>query len=275
MAGTEYTQETLSRLPREELRRMLTAELHKDASDADDAFVRLLLTELQARGSDPVFTDDDAVVSACEKFQADVEKAQKPRKRWYHSWMVTAASVVLVLGILFFALPSVAQAGNIKAVLGWWSDSVFQFITPGEKPLVQEYVFETDHPGLQQLYETITELGITEPIVPSWIPAGFALTELKVQQIAEVYEIYAKFTSEEQHILIIMIPNLGKVAFQHEKDENLVNIWDLAGREHYVMSNINEQVVTWMANGIECTITTDCTKEDVYKIIKSIYTSED
>ena len=31
----------------------------------------------------------------------------------------------------------------------------------------------------QQLYNAVTELGITQPVVPMWLPDGFALTSLK------------------------------------------------------------------------------------------------
>lgn len=270
-----YTPEALSRLPREELRHLLADELNKDTSDIDDVFVRLLLSELNIRGTDPAFCDDETVDTACEKFRMDTENTQKPQKRGYQRWMLAAASIVLVLCILFFALPGTAQADDVQDVLSWWSDSVFRFFKQGKQINVQTYVYETDHPGLQQIYDTVTELGITEPVVPSWIPDGLELAELKPIQTAADHGVFAKLLSKKQHILILMTLRTGEMTLQHEKDESLVNIWDLAGCEHYVVSNENERIVTWVKNGVECILSTDCPEEDVYKIIKSIYTSED
>lgn len=272
--NAQYTPEALTGLTRGELRRMLAAELHKDTTCMDDNLVRMLLRALEARGPDPAFADDSAVEAACEKFRADTQKAQRLRKRWYQSRMLKAASAVLVLGILFFALPGAAQADNIQEVLCWWSDSVFQLFTPGKHPTVQEYVYETDHPGLQQIYDTVTELGITDPVVPSWVPEGFELTELKTYQFAENLSIYANLESNGKTVLITMTIRDASMALKHEKDENTITIWDLAGYEHYVISNKSEQIVTWIANGLECTINSDCSEEDVYRIVKSIYTSE-
>ena len=165
MEVSEYTQEALTRLPREELRRMLAEELHKDRALIDDTFVRSLLKELQARGADPAFVDDDAVIAACEKFQVATQTKQTSLKRWYQSWMLKAASVLLILGIMFFSLPAAAEAKNVPEVLTWWSDSLFQLFSPGRKPNSEEYVFKTDHPGLQQIYDAVTEAGITVPDV--------------------------------------------------------------------------------------------------------------
>ena len=80
MEENNRTQEVLTSLPRQELRRMLADELHKNTATIDETLVRQLLTELQSRGTDPVFADDEAVDAACEKFRIDTENAKTPRK---------------------------------------------------------------------------------------------------------------------------------------------------------------------------------------------------
>lgn len=270
----QNTQEALTRFKREDLRNLLTAELAKDRNDIDDSLVRQLLGELETRGKDLSFADDETVESACEKFQLDMEKNSPKRKRWYQRWMLKVASVVLVLGILFFVLPGFAQADDIQGVLTWWSDSVFQIFSPGQYPVVQEYVFETDHDGLQQIYEAVVEMGIEKPIVPRWLPDGFELVELKVFQMAEDRSLVARLQSEEEKVLFTLIIHKEEATFQYEKNEENVAFWELAGNEHYVLSNKHEKIVAWMTNGIECTVITDCPEEEVYRMIKSIYTSE-
>lgn len=272
--NTIHTSESLSSLSREELRRMLAEELHKDMQQIDDAFVHKLLAELQARGTDPFFADDDAVTAACEKFRIAIETEQAPQKHWYQYWLLKVAAVVLVLGVLFFSLPATAQARDIQGVLTWWSDSVFQFFVPGKTPNLHAQAHEFEHPGLQQLHNVVTEWGITDPIVPSWIPDGFELVELEKSQMQENSSLYARFVYEEQVILFLITFCANETKFQHEKDTEPINSWNFSGTEHYVLSNINEHVVTWVTNDVTCVITTDCEEEDVYRMIKSIYTSE-
>lgn len=276
MEENKYTPEMLSSLPREALRRRLTEELRKPAAQADDALIRSLLAELRGRGTDPAFADDAAVETACEKFREDTETAQPTQKHWYQSWMLKAVSVVLVLGILFFALPGAAQADQLSEILSWWSDSAFQLFRPGEQPNTHTYEFKTDHPGLQQVYEAAAELGITDPVVPTWVPDGFELIELNSYPAFGNTTIYATFSSKDTDILITIIKyeDLSKT-LQYEKNMENANFWDLGGTEHYILSNNGNHTVTWVKNGIECSIITGCPEEDVYQMIKSIYTSED
>ena len=268
-----YTPEVLTGLNREQLRRMLTDELKKEPSCMDADFVRLLLAELRARGSDPAYADDEAVEAACEKFRRDTEMAQKPRKRWYQSWMLRAATIILALGVLFFSLPD-AQAGNVKDVLSWWSDSVFQFFEPGRQPNVQEFTYKTDHPGLQKIYDTVVAEGITEQVVPTELDLEFELTELKVGKMFEETSIHARLADGKNRIVFTITAHSEQPLLQHENDTETVPVWELAGVEHHAIANVEGLIVTWVADNIECTIATDCPEENVYDLIKSIYISE-
>ena len=275
MEVNKYTLEALARLPREELRRMLAEELNKEPSKADDVLVRSLLAELQARGNDSAFADTDAVEAACEKFRADNSKKQTLRKPWYQNWMLKVASVVLILGVLFFTLPTAANAKNIPEVLTWWSNSLFQFFRPGSKANIEEYIFKTNHPGLQEIHDAVTEAGITVPIVPSQLPDGFILEELKVSQLEEDISIHSRLASDQNKIIFTAITHSDQSLFQHEKKGENIVVWNIADIDHYVISNNQTLIVTWVTENIECTISADCPEEDVYSLIYSIYTSED
>ena len=216
MQVNNHSQEALTRLPREELRRLLAEELNKEPADADDTLVRSLLAELESRGADPAFVEDDAVAEACEKFRTATQTKQFPPKRWYQSWMLKVASVLLVLAALFFALPQVAEAGETGDLLVWWSDSLLQLFRPGSKPNVEEYVFKTDHPGLQQLYDTVAEAGITAPIVPQKLSAEFQLTESEAFQLGEDITIYARLANDSDEIIFMAIVQNQESLLQHE-----------------------------------------------------------
>lgn len=276
MEENKYTPEALNCLPWEELRRILSAELGKPTQQIDDGLVRLLLTQLQSRGIAPQFADDEAVEVACEKFQKDMGILRKPsQKRWHPSWAVKAASVVLVLSLLVFGLPATTQANNIQEILTWWSDSAFRFFAPGKQVSTQTYMYQTDNLGLQQVYEAVTELGVTEPIVPSWIPEELKLSKLKAVQMQGDYFIDTCFEMEGKSMLFTIIVHNEEASFQHEKDDEYVVVYNTADQQHYILSNFETWTITWMTNGIECTIITDCPEEDVYRIINSIYTLED
>ena len=272
---TKYTPEELTQRTRGELSQMLTAELSTATSEIDDEFVRLLLVELQNRGDNLAFIDDESVETACKKFRQDTKCSPKFKKRWHQSWMLKVASVVLVLGILFFALPTATNAKNIPEVLTWWSDSLIQLFRPSQKPNIEEFEYKTDHPGLQQIYDAITEAGITEQIVPSSLSDEFKLSELKILQMQEDISVYTRLRSDSNEILFMAVSHSEQAMLQHEKKAENVSVWNIANVDHYVISNNNTWIITWVTDNIECTITTDCPEEDVYRLIESIYTSED
>ena len=275
MEVNKYTPEALARFPSEELRRILAEELNKESAKADDVLVRSLLSELQARGNDSAFADTDAVEAACEKFRAENSKKKNPKKPCGQNWMLKVASVVLILGILFFTLPTAANAKNIPEVLTWWSDSLFQFFRPGSRPNVEEYIFKTNHPSLQEIHDAVTEAGITVPIVPSQLSDEFKLDELQIFQFEEDTSVHACLISEHNQVVFTAITHSQQSMFQHEKKGENIVVWDIADIDHYVIFNNNTLIITWVTDNIECTITTDCPEEDVYSLIYSIYTSED
>ena len=230
------------------------------------------MAELQRRGDDPAFTEDEAIEAACKKFRQDTKS---PRKRWYQSWRLKAASIILVLGILFFALPASTQAKDINGVLTWWSESAFRIFHPGKQITPQPYVYETDHPGLQQIYDAVMELGINKPIVPRKLSGEYILTELRTDQIFEDTFVYARLASKDNEMIFTVNIHSEQVLQQHEKDTEAVIIWNFKDIDHYVISNNNKRIITWVTENIECTITTDLPEKDVFRLINSIYTSED
>lgn len=270
MKGTEYA---FAGMPRQELRSMLAAELAKDIA-ADGDLVRALLAELQRRGNDPAYAEDGAVEAACEKFRQDTEAARKPRKWRYTGLLLKVASILLVLSLLFFGLPAATQAGKVQDVLGWWSDSIFRLFTPGKEVRTQEAPFQTDHPGLQEIYDTVTELGITERIVPQELDKDFELIELKTVEMYEDTTVHCRLANNHNKITFTIIIHDETAMLQYEKTAENVSVWELEGAEYYVISNTEDLTVTWFADNTECTVITDCPEEDVYDFIKSIYTSE-
>jgi hypothetical protein len=188
---------------------MLAAELRKEPAQLNGERIRALRQELARRGPDPALEDDAAVEAACGKFLAETSGTRPIRKRICRSFLTVAASLLL-LTALFFALPKAAEANDIKNVIGWWNDSVFQFIKPGETPIEEEYVFQTDHPGLQQIYDAVADLGITVPIVPTILPKEYELVELKTLALYEDNTLWREafengvFITSEQNLLALL-----------------------------------------------------------------------
>lgn len=263
----------LKELSTNELDELLQKELHKE--HADSALVRLILSVLEERESNYPLELNSELIAAAEQFERSVgvQKTEPSKKRF--SWLIKAASILLVMGILFFAVPQDANAETFWEMLTRWTDSVFELFSPGENDDKQpEYVFETEHPGLQEIYNKAVELGITAPVVPTWVPEGYTLEELLVFKEPSELSLYANMKCGQSEMCISFGMQSVVSPLNHMKDTENVEVYEVGGVKHYILSNNKQTKATWIIGNIECSVVADC-QEDIHEILKSIYTAED
>lgn len=253
---------------------LLRQQLQKPLGEMDPELIRRLLNQPD-RQEERAFVDDEAVCRACEKFRQDTAFALARKRRRCRNRFLTAASAALAVGLVLFSLPGGVKATNLKTVLSRWTDSIFSFFAAGESPeTVGEYVFQTDDPGLQKIYEAVTELGITDPVVPMWLPEGFEVREVKNIHTIDDAMVFAYVADEKNYICLTLTKKYMDMSFQYEKDIENVEIVEVNGIEHYCITNKDSVTITWIASGLECVIITDCEEEEIYRLLESIYTPE-
>lgn len=227
----------------DELDALLQAELRKDTPDEEVVLPILKVLEERERG---------------------------PHKT--NRWIISLASIAAALALLIMVVPKAVGASSFWDAVLCVTDSVVQFFTPGEDSEAG-YVFETDNPGLQQLYDKVVELGITDPIVPMWLPNGYELTEIKESSSRGYKKILSVYMNGSDSI-VIMYKISGEISTtQYEWKRELVEVYEAGRRNHAIIKNADNWTVTWVVNNVECFITADLELEDIYKIIDSIYGS--
>lgn len=262
--------EFVEQLTTQELDAMLQAELQKE--NIDDDLVRLILDVLESREMDYPVEYIPEAVEAAQKLEnigpRTTAKVKYPR-------VLKAASILLVVGLLLFALPKAVHAENIFELLARWTDSVFEIFNPAKPNDQPEYVFETDHPGLQQIYGAVVELGVTDPVVPMWIPDGYELTECKLVETPKKTGIHARLEHSASEFLIDIGIFNTDIAHVYNKDDSPIEEIEMFGITHFVFSNNKMCVAMWAVDNVECSIIIDCQEDDFYKILESIYVMED
>ncbi len=256
-------------MPTDELDLVLQAELEKKYPNEE--VVLPILRILEDREKDYPVEETPEVLAMVEKLSEHKthHKQSKSKRRWVTGIAAVAAAACIVV----MALPQTVGAESIFDVLFRWTSEVFEFFTPDrdKKNPPVEYLFETDNNGLQQLYDKVVELGITEPVVPMWLPEGFELLNLKATPLRDVgHKVNASFRCEER-LISITYRISNDVATTFEKEETDVELFDYADVSHFVLENEENLLVTWAVEGVECSILTDNEKKDSYNIIKSIY----
>ena len=164
----------IEQMSTEQLDEMLQHELEKES--VDESAVHLIMEVLEKRDQDMPVEINPQVAAAWERYQTHTPVQHRP-KLSFRNWSVRIAAAAAVVIVLAFAVPQSAEAEGVWERLFRWTDSIFEFFVPGDEMAAQEYIFQTDNPGLQQVYDTVTAMGITDPVVPMWLPEGYELVE--------------------------------------------------------------------------------------------------
>jgi hypothetical protein len=217
---------------------------------------------------------DEHIQKAWEQYQLKSQTIhKKPRKM--SGVLLRVASVVLVLFTLMALFAQEANAKNFFGRLIAWTESVFSFIDPAEKDTATKaYVFRTKNPDLQELYEQVVALGITAPVVPSWIPEGYELTECKVTETPTDTYLSASFTHGNMQMVYQLDVFSDNTTHNFYKDSTEIRKEEKNGIEHTIMQNNGYMVAVWTIDNIQCAISMDCHEEMLLKILNTIYTME-
>ena len=264
--------ESLEQLETAELDAMLQAELEKNAPDPNS--VRLIMSVLEGREAAapvPITDSEEAAWQQYQKRMAGLRKKPAPVRRW----MAGAASVVLVVGMLFAVMPKQAEAETFWEMLQRWSETVMEYFSQRDSFRDPEYVFETDNPGIQQVYDAVLELGVTDPVVPMWLPGGCELIELEPKNTPMLKGVWACFSLDDSQLIYKLDVYHGEPAHQHYRDDAHYEEYERNGVTHYITQNNGWWVVAWTKDNIECFLTLDCQEETLRRILESIYVMED
>ncbi len=255
-------------MPTAQLDAILQQELRKE--NPEEEVVLGILRALEEREADRPVTIHQEVSDAWDKYR---KKTASPKKRSRTPvWFVCGAAAAMIC-IVLMAIPQVVEAESIFDVLFRWTESVFEFFTPEQDATTPttQYIFETDNPGLRQVYDEVTAQGAKEPVVPMWLPEGYVLIEMKTIQTPIGVKITARFQKDDSVIVLAYRVSEDIVASRYEKEDASIKIYECAGVCHLIMDNGDNIAVTWAVGGTECSLKTDLEIEDIHQIIKSIY----
>lgn len=267
-----FLQRLMEEMDSDQLNALLQEELQKDIPDGDA--VRMALRVLESRETVHTSEFGRDTEEAWKKYQANSKTVRSvPIKR--HSAVLKAATIVLILGVLFCAIPQTARASGLFDRIVQWTDSFFELLTPGDDvDNFSEYVFNTDNPGLQQVYDAVVELGVTEPVVPMWLPGLYELVSCEVDNKTDWVSVASTFANGEAKA-VININIWGKNApSSYFKDERDIEFYEANGIECSIVHNDDLWVAVWVQDNVECFITLDCQEEELYRILNSIYSME-
>ena len=256
-------------MPTEDLDNILQEELRKEHPDQE--VVLPILRVLEEREKDFPAADAAEVSKLAEKLSKyKTAPEQRPHRR---NWIAGIAAIAAVACIVVMALPRTVGAESVFDVLVRWTKGIFEFVDPDRddtKPQINDE-FATDNPGLQQLYDKITELGVTENVVPMWLPEDYSLINLKESPLRPNGTKVTAIYKTDNSAITITYRVSTDVDTQFEKEDGNVEIFDFADVDHLILVNDEYLSVMWRTSGAECMLNTNLPKDVIHDIIRSVY----
>lgn len=257
---------SLRDLPPEELTALLQAEINRETPD------RCLVMEAVER-----LEEMERSSSGSKLLKASWERYEEKRDMLFqsaHSRRLRRRTLILVLILLLGLLvaPAVFGLECIFTLLGRWTEDTFHFETPGVASAISysDNRCYSDHTGLDQLRDAVSDGDISDLMLPGWLPEGYALVEYKTRSVNDGSWVYVMFSNGEHRIVYSVQQKNSSPKTTYTKDETDVSVYELDGISYYLVNNYSEQYAFWCQDNNEYMVSATDPELDLYKILRSL-----
>lgn len=247
---------------------VLAARTNEKPIDAEAAFQQFLS---QYAGTDLLFSEVEHELGLVDASGSDLdpekdEPLERPKKVVHFSHLAKLGILVAAILVLFLAGTVVAYAFGFRiwqADVSWDEDNMMVLSDGGEAS-------NSAADPYSSVRNALIGEGVDWAVVPHYIPNGFSLHDFQSFETPQGKVYYASFSSDSHKISFryTLHPTEYNVAFP--KDDE-VEFYTANGIEHYISSNEGRFRVVWGNQDVICEIHGVETKEELLKIIDSIY----
>ena len=166
-----------------------------------------------------------------------------------------------------------AFGGNVFGVLARWTTEIFSptrdtvpYAVIRHNPLA-----DGERRDYDTLQAALDDFGIDAPLVPTWIPDRMGLPDVTAQNTKDGILFHAVYSNGDTY-LRITFNEASRVEYGVlEKDYQNLEDMLVSGIHHYIVTDMDRTKVFWWNGEIEGHISGNITKEEMEKIIGSIY----
>jgi len=250
----------------EELEEILRLDAENQESDTDEIlYIMEVLTERKRNNGHTGKTALEAYESFQQNYMPETDNTipMKPKRRsprWVRGLTATAA----VLAILFAGSITAKAFGiNIWKVAIQWTQETFHFGEWGISNANNDLPYTS-------LQEALEKQKITTSLVPNWLPDGYELVEIKVEQTPGKNIYKAEYSDGKQFLVMTVQDYLDGNPIFVEQNDGLTEEYDVSGITYYLFSDIDLMKAKWINGSYECDIFGNVTIEEIKMMIDSI-----
>lgn len=191
-----------------------------------------------------------------------------------------AAAIALLIGIM--TVTAYAMGYDLWGVIAQWTKDTFTFVSASRasnigEPNASDVLDSGEYADLQSALDAYK---ITEPLAPKWIPDGFEIKSVNVDDTSNPQTILfqADYSCGKQWIIVQITMHLHSehaTYTEWQKNDENVTALDINNCTFYIMKNVDRDCAVWASGPFECSIIGDIASEDMVKILESIYDKGD
>lgn len=252
----------------------LEAEMDKEEIEDID-LIDAITTLLDERA--PVPVTQESPEESLRKFRAEYaplldsdfesKKAHLVRRR--------VAQIVLAACLCITMLFAVASACGVNLIAEFleWRAETFVLRGRGSGQMELEQTPEGEYASME---EAVAAYGITDPVVPTWIPKGFAVQYVRAKEQLYSVNLSAAYSSNSKEIRI-------KIYINNAEDDSAIHTehsvqdpipYEHNGTEFLLAENNKQWQASWTIGNCVCSINGDLTEREIKQMIDSIFTEE-
>jgi hypothetical protein len=177
---------------------------------------------------------------------------------------------ILVLGFTFHAM-----GYNVWRLFVSWDDETMKMRLDAQGNITgQGYKNDMELTIADAFFQKLEELEIA-PLLPSWMPEGFALERVESKIETEYYRwAVGIYSCGDRDLLISVVKNISKnpgTISSLEKDEREPDIFEQGGIKFYIMDNLSRSRAFWYDPPYMIDISGHVTREELSQMIDSIF----
>ena len=119
------------------------------------------------------------------------------------------------------------------------------------------------------IQQALKDLGIIEPVYPSWLPMDFVLAEAHISE--DPLLLYELYTRGDRYISITVSPVTAVEKAQYPQKERLPEEYRAGEMAHYLFSNSGSITGVWYTENYFVSISGNITARALKRIIDSVY----
>ena len=187
-------------------------------------------------------------------------KTKHKSPRWLRSLTATAAVLAI---LLTGAVTAKAFGLDVWKAVVQWSQETFRFSKGGDLDMDDSLPYTS-------LQDALQKGNAPTWLVPTYIPEEFAFIEIDVQKTPRKNTYMARYTHEEEFLVIAVRDYLDRDPVYVEQSDGLIEEYEVSGITYYLFSNQGQNRAVWLYESFECNISGDVTIEELKKMIGSI-----